>query len=65
MAPDNVAIALGRMAQAVAGEAHHPDAHRRVRSRRQSTIQDTTIPELKADKYQASVGARSMRGRLV
>jgi uncharacterized protein DUF3187 len=31
----------------------------------QSTIQDTTIPELKADKYQASLGARSMRGRLV
>jgi hypothetical protein len=31
----------------------------------ESTITDTTIDELKADKYQASFGLRSLRGRFV
>ena len=30
-----------------------------------STIQDTTIEELKTDKFQASIGLRSLRGRMV
>jgi hypothetical protein len=30
-----------------------------------STVQDTTIDLLKADKYQASLGVRSRRGRLI
>ena len=30
-----------------------------------STVQDTTIDQLKADKYQASLGLRSLRGHLV
>lgn len=31
----------------------------------QSTVRDTTIDELKANKYQASLGVRSLRGHLV
>jgi len=31
----------------------------------ESTVRDTTIDELKADKFQASLGLRSLRGRLV
>jgi uncharacterized protein DUF3187 len=31
----------------------------------QSTIQDTTIEELKTDKFQASIGLRTLQGRMV